>query len=327
MMELEQHRGEGIELLRRMKRIRLVEEAIAARYGEQEMRCPVHLSIGQEGVAAAAGMTLSPRDTVFSTHRCHAHYLGCNGDLKAMLAELHGKAAGCTGGRGGSMHLYDNREGLFASTAIVGNSIPLAAGAALAHQLQSSGQVSAVFFGDAGVEEGVFHETVNFAVLKRLPVIFICENNLYSVYTHLRDRQPEGRRIADWVAGSGIPTVTGDGNDAWATYGALRDGVHRVRAGGGPVFFEFSTYRWREHCGPNYDNDLGYRTEQEFLDWKKLDPVVRLQARLLEAGMLGPDELARMETEMDTEIRKAFDFARAAPFPPEEEAFTKLYAP
>ena len=181
---------ETLSLLRAMLRIRLIEEEIAARYAEQEMRCPVHLSTGQEAVAVGVCAALRPDDKVVSTHRCHAHYLAKGGDLKAMLAEMHGRAAGCCGGRGGSMHLFDDDAGVLLSLPIVGSCLPIANGVALSMIQRGLDAVSVAFFGDGATEEGVFHETLNFAAVHRLPALFVLENNLYSCYTGLNDRQP-----------------------------------------------------------------------------------------------------------------------------------------
>jgi pyruvate dehydrogenase E1 component alpha subunit len=325
-MQFEHHPDQAVELFRRMCRIRIVEEAIAARYSEGNMRCPTHLSIGQEAVASAAGMALLPSDQAVSTHRSHAHYLGKGGNLNAMIAELYGKKSGCSGGRGGSMHLTDLAVGYLASTAIVGNSIPLGVGAALTDKYLKNGNVSCVFLGDAAVEEGAFHEAANFAVLKQLPVLFICENNLYSVYTHLRDRQPANRQIWQWANAYGMKSALGDGNDAWAVYVQILDSVRRIRNGDGPEFLEFSTYRWREHCGPFYDNDLGYRTLEEFEEWKMRDPISRLQAALLSAGILTQNDVQRINEESEAEVAEAFRFAEESAFPAKEEAYTLLFA-
>ncbi len=314
-------------LLFAMTRIRCVEETIAARYAEWQMRCPVHLSIGQEAVAAAVGAALRPDDLAVSGHRAHAHYLAKGGDLPAMIAELYGKATGCSRGKGGSMHLVDDAAGFMGSTAIVGGTVPVGVGLAYAMKLKRADQVSCIFIGDAVVETGVFFESVNFAVLKRLPVLFVCENNLYSVYSPLQVRQPKGRAIHAMVAGMGLPTAHGDGNDALEVHAMIEDGVRAIRAGEGPRFYEFATYRWREHCGPLYDNDIGYRAEAEFLAWQANDPIVRLQAAPSARRSLTADDIAGMAAEIGAEVAAAFAFAENSPFPAPAEAFTDLYAP
>lgn len=316
----------ALSILERMKLIRSVEQEIAARYHEGKMRCPTHLSIGQEAVATGVGFALKESDHVVSTHRSHAHYIGKGGNVPAMVAEIYGKATGCCSGKGGSMHLTDLSVGFLASTAIVGNSIPVGVGAALTDQILGNGLLCCIFFGDATVEEGVFHESANFSVLRKLPVLFVCENNLYSVYSPLSVRQPETRCIVDLAGAHGMPAHIGDGNDVWEVYQTVLSALDQIRNGGGPVFLEFKTYRWREHCGPNYDNDLGYRTEEEFLAWKERDPIPRFEKRLQQCSMLCDDEKERIDCRVQESVEAAFLFAEESPFPHQNEAFTQLYA-
>lgn len=315
-----------VELLSGMKRIRMVEEGIADRYSDGIMRCPMHLSIGQEGAAMGVGAALNKTDLAVSTHRSHAHYLSKGGNLKAMLAEIYGKATGCSKGRGGSMHLVDTTVGFMGSTAIVGNSMPIGVGLALSLQLRKSSAISVVYCGDGAIEEGVFYESANFAAVRNLPVLFVCENNLYSVYSHLAKRQPNGRKIHDMVNAMGVPSLEIDGNDAETVYGAALAAANQIRDGGGPQFLELITYRWREHCGPNFDNDIGYRTEQEFQDWKCKDPIPRLANKLLNQHVLDKAMLKKMEDELQAEVSAAFEFAEASPFPYSDKAFAGLFA-
>lgn len=312
----------GLDLLFSMKRIRAVEEAIAARYPEGKMRCPTHLSIGQEGPAAAVGQALRREDLAVSSHRAHAHYLAKGGDLKAFISEIYGKATGCARGKGGSMHLVDLAAGFCGSTAIVGNSIPVGVGLALSQQCKRNGFITCVFFGDGAVEEGAFHESVNFAVLRKLPVLFVCENNLYSVYTPLAQRQPRQRPIWKLAAAHGLRAVHADGNDALASHEVARALVADVRAGAGPAFVEYETYRWREHCGPNYDNDIGYRTQAEYESWKAKEPIACLERVL----GVSSDAVAEMDARIRVEIDEAFAFAEAAPFPDAAELYTDVFA-
>jgi len=308
-----------------MVSIRLVEESIAARYGEQEMRCPVHLSIGQEATAVGVCQSLRRSDRVFSTHRCHAHYLAKGGDLRAMLAEIYGKATGCIGGRGGSMHLADPDKGMIASVPIVASSIPLAVGTALADRIDRRDCVSVAFIGDASVEEGVFHECANFASLNKLPVLFVCENNLYSVYTPLSQRQPP-RPIAELARAHAMMALSADGNDVEAVLRVTGEAAANARSGGGPALVVFDTYRWREHCGPNYDNQLGYRSEAEYLAWKERCPIERLKAKLRASGALDEGRETRMVGELQREIDAAFEYAKAAPLPEASLAALHVYA-
>ena len=314
-----------VTLYRQMLRIRTVEEEIAKRYDQQKMRCPVHLSIGQEAIAVGVSAALTREDQAVSTHRCHAHYIAKGGDIVAMLSEMMGKATGCCGGRGGSMHLFDLDAGLLLSLPIVAASIPVGVGAALAFKQEKKANVAVIYLGDASLEEGVYHESANFAALKHLPAIFVCENNLYSVYTNLKDRQPP-RPLTELGRAHGMPTAHVDGNDVRAVYRAATTAVASARSGGGPSFILADTYRWREHCGPNYDNDLGYRTVAEFDTWRGRDPIVRLHDELVRAGLLTPSANVALKDELVREAAAAFAAAEAAPLPDPRSAGSGLYA-
>lgn len=315
-----------LSLLKIMLRIRMVEEEIASRYHQGNMRCPTHLSIGQEGVPAAFALAVRQDDYAVSTHRGHAHYLAKGGDLKAMIAEIYGKVTGCSKGRGGSMHLIDQSVGFMGTSAIVGNSIPIGVGLGLAAQLKGTDQVSCVFFGDGATEEGVYYESLNFAAVRKLPVLFICENNLYSVYSPLSVRQPAERSIANVATAMGVPGTKHDGNDAYTAFLEISEAVERIRTGQGPRLLEFDVYRWREHCGPNFDNDIGYRSQEEFESWKQREPIATLR-RTLTSHVVALDEIEHEILSMiNTEISIAFDFAEYSPFPPSAEAFSGEYA-
>lgn len=314
-----------IELLQRMKLIRAVEETIAIKYKEQQMRCPTHLCSGQEAVSAAVGLALNISDFAISSHRAHGHYIGKGGNLKKMIAEIYGKDTGCSGGKGGSMHLIDKSVGFMGSTAIVGGTIPVGVGLALSFKLKKTKQISCVFFGDGSTEEGVFYESVNFAILKKLPVLFICENNLYSVYSPLKVRQPSGRNIYEMVKAMGIESDCGNGNDAVEVYEKISSASEKMRNGNGPFFFEFKTYRWREHCGPNFDNNIGYRTEAEYRFWKEKDPILLLETKLLNDSVISQNEIQKIEMKLQNKVDEAFDFAKKSPFPDAKEIFTHVY--
>jgi pyruvate dehydrogenase E1 component alpha subunit len=309
-----------------MHRIRMVEEEIALRYPQGKMRCPTHLSTGQEGVAAAVAECLRADDYAVSTHRGHAHYLAKGGDLRAMIAEIYGKVTGCARGRGGSMHLVDTSVGFMGTSAIVGNSIPIGVGLALAASLKGRDQLSCVFLGDGATEEGVYYESLNFAAVRKLPVLFMCENNLYSVYSPLKVRQPPGRSIAAVAAAIGLHTHVGDGNDAFATWQVINAAIDAIRGGSGPWLLEFAVYRWREHCGPEYDNHIGYRTLEEFELWKAREPIAQMRdalgARAFDVDAWEPTVLG----ELRAEVNAAFEFAESSPFPSPQEAYTGEYA-
>lgn len=313
------------KLLHQMRRIRHVELEIARRYPEGKMRCPTHLSVGQEAVAAAVGLALRQSDLAVSGHRAHAHYLGKGGSLRAMLAEIYGRIDGCSRGKGGSMHLIDEAVGFMGSTAIVGGTIPVGVGLAYGMKCKGGDQVSCVFHGDATVEAGVFAESVNFAVVKKLPVLFVCENNLYSVYSPLQVRQPLTRTIVQLAQGFGIKAAAVDGNDVIDCYLKTQVALAEIRAGSGPQLLEFSTYRWLEHCGPNYDNNLGYRTEDEYLAWRAKEPIAGYSASLLSSGVLSEAGLSQMDRLISDETDAAFQFAEASSFPDAAAAYSDLY--
>lgn len=298
-----------------MLRIRRVEEAIAKRYAQQEMRCPTHLCIGQEGVPAAFGALAERNDKFYSAHRSHGHYLAKGGDLRAMLAELHGRETGCARGRGGSQHLIDLDAGFVASAPILAGTVPIAVGTAMSIKWRRLASVVVVFFGDGAIEEGACHESMNFASVHALPVIFVCENNLYSVATPMAARQPAGRQIADIAKAHALASGSADGNDVDAAWGLAREAVARARSGDGPSLLEFSTYRWLEHCGPSEDVKQGYRSAEEIALWQSRCPIVLSQRRLSAAGLLSSQALAELEAEISAEIDAAFAFARSSPFP------------
>jgi pyruvate dehydrogenase E1 component alpha subunit len=306
-------------------RIRMVEERIAELYPEQEMRCPVHLCTGQEAVAAGVCANLERSDYILSNHRSHGHFIAKGGDLRAMLAEIYGKAAGCSTGKGGSMHLVDLQAGVLGTTPIVAGSIPIAVGVAFGTAMKGEDRATAVFFGDAATEEGVFCESLNFAALKKLPVIFVCENNFYSVYSPLSVRQPSRRSNLSIANAYGIEGAKGDGNDVLGVYKLAQQAVSQVRAGNGPYYLEFDTYRWREHCGPNYDNDLGYRDSEEFEEWRLKCPVESYEAALIGGGIASKEQVEEMKGRIRMEIDEAVAFAKNAPFPDPESAFRGVY--
>lgn len=316
----------ALTLYRSMLKIRLADEKIAEVYPKQEMRCPVHLSIGQEAVAAGVCAHLSKEEYCVSAHRAHAHYLAKGGDIKAMMAELYGRQTGCCQGKGGSMHLIDLSVGMLGAVPIVGSTIPIGVGAAFGTVLKGDPKVVVVFLGDGSVEEGVFHESLNFAALKKLPVLFLCENNFFSVYSPLEVRQPPGREIFELAKAYGIPGFQGDGNDVLEVYRLSGEALSDIRKGKGPVFLEFKTYRWREHCGPAYDNNLGYRSVEEFEEWRERCPIKIFEEKLLREKILGPKEMEKIKTELSDEIDEALLFAQKSPYPPKELLLKDVYA-
>lgn len=313
-----------LELLRKMLRARLFEEKIVAVYAEQDMKTPVHLYIGQEAVAAGVSQHLKPEDYVFSTHRNHGHYLCKGAAMKPIVAELYGRAAGCAKGKGGSMHFVDTAIGCPGTTAIVGGGIPLAAGAALAIKMKGEDRVAAAYFGDGASDEGVLQETMNFAALHKLPVLFVCENNFYATNSPQRARHAEGV-ISKRAAAFGIPSELADGNDAEAVCAAAGRALEHLRAGKGPYFLEFPTYRWKGHVGPDCDWEKGCRPKDEFFDWVKKCPVANYADKLTAEGVLNGEKLAALQTALVAEIDEAWAYAKAAPQPAPEELYTDVY--
>lgn len=262
----------GYSLLEKMLFIRTVEQEIAARYPEGRMRTPVHLSIGQEAAAVGVCSALTPDDQIVSTHRSHAHYLAAGGDLNAMIAELYGKGSGCSGGWGGSMHLVDRRVGFMGSTSIVGGTVPIGVGLAWAKKRRKEPGLVVVFHGDAAMETGVWHESVNFAALHKLPVLFVCENNEFSCFTHISERQPK-RYLTQLAHGHGLNLMADSGFDPVGISEKTKF-FRRSVCKDGPVFFEIATCRYHEHCGPHVDDHLGYR-DTAAVDRRKANDLIQ----------------------------------------------------
>jgi len=313
------------KLLEGMLRIRHIEEAIADRYAEQEMRCPTHLCIGQEAIAVGVCDVLTVADKVFSNHRAHGHYLAKGGDLNAMIAELYGRTTGCCGGRGGSMHLIDINAGFMGATPIVGGTVPIAVGSAWASSLQKSNEVTVVFFGDGCFEEGVMHESLNFSALHKLPIVFICENNDFSVYTPLSLRQPN-RPIHAIAKAHGLNVMAGDGNDVELVRCFAESSTTYARNGQGPQFLELRTYRWREHCGPSFDHELNYRSSVDIKAGLVNCPIERYKTVMKHNGVDIDAVLTLLEKRLHMEIEAAFQFSEKSPTPLPATALEKLYA-
>ena len=305
--------------------IRHVEEMIVKKYHEQKMRCPVHLSIGQEAAAVGVCHALLKKDRIFSNHRSHGHYLAKKGDLKKMLAEIYGKYAGCCGGRGGSMHLFDKSQNITASVPLVSSSIALAVGSALSSKIDNSKEVTVSFLGDGSVEEGIFHESLNFASINKLPIIFVCENNLYSVYTPINERQPV-RPFNKLGEAHAVKSYICDGNDVLKIYEITKKLVKNSRLNKGPFFLTLNTYRHREHCGPNYDNTIGYRTEKEFKLWKKKDPIINLKKKLINNYHFNEKQFDQLSIKLNKSINKAFNFAEKSKLPTPDLIKKYIYA-
>lgn len=300
-------------------RIRRVEEEIARIYPTDKIKSPVHLSIGQEPVSVGVCQALEVGDIAFGTYRSHALYLAKGGDLKQMLAEMYGKVTGSAKGKGGSMHLIDRPNGVMGASAVVGTSIPNAVGFAYALKYQRKKDIVVCFFGDGAVDEGVFHESMNFAALKKLPIIFICENNFYAIHTHLRARQ-RNTDIAGRAATYGMPAQCIKSNNVLEIHEKVSRAVQSLRNGGeGPYFFECWTYRWKEHVGTGEDYHLGFRDRVEATPWIEKDELKRL------ANLIDQESRQQIEQTVELEITEAIEFAENSPFPPIEELYTDVY--
>jgi pyruvate dehydrogenase E1 component alpha subunit len=304
----------------KLRLIRRAEEEVARIYPSDKIKSPVHLSIGQEAVAVGICEALRPDDVVSGTYRSHASYIAKGGGLAAMFAELYGKDTGCAHGKGGSMHLVDMSHYILGTSAVVGTTVPIALGYALALQREGRGRVVAAFFGDGATEEGVFYESLNFAALHRLPVLFVCENNFFAIHTHISKRWATCN-LCERVRTYGIPTRLVADSDVLAIRRLAAEFIAPMRTGdAGPAFLECQTYRWREHVGPGEDYDSGYRSREELLPWQENDQMMVLGARL-PAG-----ERDAIDAQVEQEIASAIAFAENSPFPETKELYTHVYA-
>ena len=283
--------------------IRLVEETIADNYKHNLVRCPTHLSIGQELTPSVLSLFNNNDDMSVSTHRAHGHYLGKGGSLRHFLDELHGLDTGCSAGNGGSMHLQDKEVGFFGSTAIVGNTIPVGVGLANSIKLDGLNNFVYIFLGDAATEEGVFYESLHYAKLHSLPCLFVVENNQYSVYTPLKDRQYVS--LEQKIKGFNVDYYFNNNNNYSELYFQFCSIIKCLRSGKGPVLIEIMTHRYREHCGPNYDDNLNYRDKGFIEKWGRNDLIYLLKEDLLSRG-LTDESLYKMNTEISTYINKTY---------------------
>ena len=312
-------------LLFEMIRMRRIEKKIASEYtaNPQEMRCPVHLSVGQEAIAAGISKNLREFDQVFSSHRCHYHYLAKGGSLKKMISELYGKVTGTCKGRGGSMHLFDSKVNFVAAVPIVGSIIPIAVGTAWNNKINKNNRKVVVYLGDGSTEEGVFQECLDFASLMNLNILFVIENNNYSVYSNINKRQSPKRSITKLAEASGISSNKMNGNDIINIYEKTKKILLNKKT---PHLIEFSTFRMLEHCGPNNDDDLNYRNGKEIKYWMKKCPIINFQRYLLKEKLIKKSDLDIMEIKIDKEILEAFNFAKKSSFPKKSSIMNYIYA-
>lgn len=302
-----------------MQRIRRTEQVIAEIYSSDKIKSPVHLSIGQEAVAVAACEAMEPGDYVANSYRGHATYLAKGGDLPAMWMELYGKKGGCADGKAGSMHLVDIANGVIGTTAVVATMIPIAAGYAEALKMQKRPQVVVCFMGDGATEEGCFQETLNYASLKKLPILFLCENNRLAIHTPLEKRWAT-ERLCERVETFGIPATKTTDRDVLALNDLIAEHIQAVRDGSGPAFIECATYRWLEHVGPGDDHHEVYRDQTAYETAKATDPLETLGKSLADADRQAIDQ------KVEKELQSALQQAENAEFPEEKELFTHVYA-
>ena len=313
-----------ISQLKRMILIRRVEETIADMVATGEARCPCHLAIGQEATAVGVAAHLTPKDKIFGCHRSHSHYLALGGDPYTLFAEVLGRVTGCAGGMGGSMHLYDSEHGLLGTVPIVAATIPIATGAALAAKMDNGTDIAVAFFGDGATEEGVFHESLNLASVLGLPIIFVCENNLFSSHLHISLRQPYNS-ITRYAIAHGISTQAVDGNDVVAVSKAMGELVKQARDSRKPALLEAVTYRWRGHVGHREDMDVGVKRSEELVLWKQRDPISRLAKALDNQSFLSAEALTTIREEVDSLTTEALEQARIAPYPPDNQLLDCVY--
>jgi acetoin:2,6-dichlorophenolindophenol oxidoreductase subunit alpha len=311
--------------LRMMLVIRRAEEKIGDGVTAGDVVCPCHLGIGQEAIGVGVSAHLKKSDRVFGTHRSHAHYLAMGGSLYELFAEILGKQDGCSKGMGGSMHLQDVKNGFVGSVPIVAGTVPLAVGAALAVKKDGAEAVAVAYFGDGAAEEGCIHESLNLAAVLNLPVLFVCENNLFSSHLHISLRQP-GNRVSRYADAHAVRAEVIDGNDVVAVSMAAHRMLSAMRAGEGPAFLEAVTYRWRGHVGPREDNDVGVNRGAELALWKQRDPVRRLFDALKSTNCMGDGDLEHMDAAVTAEVAQAWARAKQAPYPEDSALLDLVYA-
>jgi TPP-dependent pyruvate/acetoin dehydrogenase alpha subunit len=307
-----------------MIRIRVVEEFIGEQVVAGAVKCPCHLAIGQEAVAVGVSSTLRDTDRIFGNHRSHGHYLAQGGDTYALLAEVLGKATGCSRGMGGSMHLIAAHVGFMGSVPIVGATVPIAVGAGLAAQRDGNGDVAVAYFGDGAMEEGAVHESLNFAAKFEIPVVFVVENNLFSSHLHISERQPADS-VARFARAHRIRNCVVDGNDVVGVADAADELVRHAREGGGPGFLEAVTYRWRGHVGASEDIDVGVQRKDDLSQWKMRDPIRRLEAALATRAWLREGEVARAREMVWQDCESAWRQAQLDPYPDSEALLSWVF--
>ena len=315
-----------VSLYKKILRIRKIELKISQEYSKGNMRCPVHLSIGQEAPAVGICSNLNFDDQLLSSHRSHAHYLAKGGNLKKMISEIYGKITGTAKGKGGSMHLSDLKAGIVASVPIVGSTLPIATGIAWSNKLRKKKNIVVIFFGDGATEEGVFQESLDFASLHNLKILFVCENNFYSVYSSLKYRQNKKRNLISFAKALGLDTYKIEGNDVNKISLSSKKIIKNIKKKNKPAFMILDTYRWLERCGPNYDDDLKYRPNKEIRYWMNKCPLKKISKIIKKKKILNEKKMRKIEITIDKEIKNAFNFAKRSKFPQKSELNKDIYA-
>ena len=312
-----------LSLYSKMLRIRKVEERISYNYKDQEMRCPIHLSIGQEAIAVGICENLKNTDKLVTAHRSHAHYLAKGGSLNAMIAELHGKETGCAKGLGGSMHLIDIKAGVYAAVPIVGSTIPIGTGIAWANKLKKNKDIVVALFGDGASEEGIFFESLDFASLHNLPILFVCENNDFSVFSHISKRQSKKRDLIKIAKSLGINSKKIDGNSIEKIFLDSKKIIEKIRKSSSPYLIELKTFRDLEHCGPSNDDFLEYRSKNYLKKWRNKCPIISYEKHLKNKKYLSDTNNINIKKKIEKEVTSAFNFAKKSKFP-KKELLTKF---
>lgn len=309
-------------MYRKMMKIRKFEQRVSELFAQGMVPGFVHLYIGEEATAVGVCENLKDTDYITSTHRGHGHLIAKGGELKYMMAELFGRKTGYCKGKGGSMHIADAKIGILGANGIVGAGLPISVGSGLSARMRGTDQVTVCFFGDGASNQGTFHEAMNMASIWRLPVIFVCENNLYGISMR-QDRHQAIADISDRAQAYGFPGITVDGNDVLAVYEVAHEAVKRAREGAGPTLIECKTYRWRGH----FEGDpTTYRAKEELEEWMAKDPIPRFARYLEENGYASRKELEEIERSVESEVQQAIDFAEKSDLPDEADAVTDVYS-
>ena len=302
-------------LLKDMLLTRNLELKIASNYKDKEIRCPVHLSIGQEAISAGVSKALKKNDIVYSAHRSHAHYLSKGGSVKGLIGEIYGKESGCAKGVGGSMHLVDIKAGIYGCVPIVGSPIPISVGSAWSNKILKKNLITVVYFGDGATEQGVFYESLNFAKIHKVPILFVCENNFYSIYTDYKRRHSKKNNVTNISKAIGIKSKTIFGNDVEKVYNESKKAINYIKKTKEPMLLEFETYRIYEHCGPNIDDDLNYRPKSEVKKWINNCPIKLYKNKLIKQKIINSKQIEKIEYYIGRKLTKIFNKIKKDKFP------------